>query len=148
MFSYVNPKRVNLFQTSFADQIAKLEKSKKKRRILSHGNLDSIRTFIDIKDAMKAYWTVAVKGKIGEIYNIGGKNVVSVRSVLKTLIKKSKVKIITKTDNSLLRPIDITLQIPKVKKFINDTKWKPSVSLDEALGELLNYRRKINEKKK
>ena len=29
MFSYVNPKRTNLFQTSFADQIAKLENKKK-----------------------------------------------------------------------------------------------------------------------
>ena len=25
MFSYINPKRTNLFQTSFADQISKLE---------------------------------------------------------------------------------------------------------------------------
>ncbi len=28
MFSYINPKRTNLFQTSFADQISKLEKKK------------------------------------------------------------------------------------------------------------------------
>ena len=133
MFSYVNPKRVNLFQTSFADQIAKLEKSKKKNKTLFHGNLNSIRTFIDIDDAMRAYWDVAVKGRIGEIYNIGGKSIVTVRGVLKTLLKKSRVKIKTKSIKSLLRPIDVTLQIPNVKKFTKDTKWTPSISLDLAL---------------
>jgi len=148
MFSYVNPKRVNLFQTSFADQIAKLEKSKKKNKTLFHGNLNSIRTFIDIDDAMRAYWDVAVKGRIGEIYNIGGKSIVTVRGVLKTLLKKSRVKIKTKSIKSLLRPIDVTLQIPNVKKFTKDTKWTPSISLDLALEKLINYRRIFNEKKK
>ena len=48
---------------------------------------------------------------------------------------------------SLLRPIDVTLQIPDVKKFIRDTKWKPNISLDLALEKLINYRRNINAKK-
>ncbi len=148
MFSYVNPKRVNLFQTSFADQIAKLEKSKKKNKTLFHGNLNSIRTFIDIDDAMRAYWNVALRGKVGETYNIGGKSVVTVKSVLSSLLKKSNVKIKTKLIKSLLRPIDVTLQIPDVKKFIRDTKWKPNISLDLALEKLINYRRNINAKKK
>ena len=35
MFSYINPKRTNLFQTSFADQISKLEIKKKRRLFVS-----------------------------------------------------------------------------------------------------------------
>ena len=92
MFSYVNPKRTNLFQTSFADQIAKLENRKKKNKTLFHGNLNSIRTFTDIDDAMKAYWLVAKRGKLGEIYNIGGKSVVSVKNVLAFFTKKKLCK--------------------------------------------------------
>ena len=148
MFSYVNPKRTNLFQTSFADQIAKLENKKKMNKTLFHGNLNSIRTFMDVDDAMKAYWLVAKRGKIGEIYNIGGKSVVSVKNVLAFLLKKSYVKIKTKIDKSLLRPVDVTLQIPNVKKFTKDTKWKPIISLEYSLQKLLNYRRKKNELKK
>ena len=148
MFSYVNPKRVNLFQTSFADQISRLEKTNSKNKILFHGNLNSIRTFIDIDDAMKAYWRVATNGKIGEIYNIGGNSVVSVKNVLNSLLKKSSSRIKTKIDKSLLRPIDVTLQIPKVKKFINDTKWRQKISLETSLQKLIDYRRKINEKKR
>ena len=148
MFSYVNPKRTNLFQTSFADQIAKLENEKKINKTLFHGNLNSIRTFTDIDDAMKAYWLVAKRGKIGEIYNIGGKSIVSVKNVLAFLLRKSYVKIKTKVDKSLLRPFDVTLQIPNVKKFSKDTMWKPKISLENSLQKLLNYRRKKNEIKK
>jgi GDP-4-dehydro-6-deoxy-D-mannose reductase len=146
MFSYINPKRKNLFQTSFADQIAKLEFSKSNKKTLFHGNLNSIRTFVDINDAMQAYWLVAIKGKIGEIYNIGGNTIISVKTILKKLMKLSKVKIETKVDKSLLRPVDVTLQIPDSKKFIKHTKWKPKMDLENSLNKLLMYRRKINNK--
>ena len=87
MFSYINSRRNNLFQTAFADQIVKIEKGKAK--ILRHGNLNSIRTFVDIDDAMEAYWLAAKKGKIGEVYNIGGNKTISVKQflMLKNLIK-------------------------------------------------------------
>ena len=148
MFSYINPKRTNLFQTSFADQIAKLEKKKSKKKYLYHGNLKSIRTFIDINDAMKAYWIVAKRGKIGEIYNIGGDTVVTVGGILKSLLNLSHSRIKTKVDKSLIRPLDVTLQIPDSKKFFKDTKWKPKTNLDKSLKSLINFRRKLNSGKK
>tara|TARA_A100001011_G_C14237021_1_gene811498 strand:- start:439 stop:1425 length:987 start_codon:yes stop_codon:yes gene_type:complete len=148
MFSYVNPKRTNLFQTSFADQIIKYELKNNSKKFLFHGNLNSVRTFIDIKDAMRAYWMVAIKGKIGRIYNIGGKEVVTVKNVLNKLIKISNSKIKTKLDKKLLRPVDVTLQIPSSKKFTNDTNWRPKISLNQSLINLLDYRRKKNYEKK
>ena len=52
MFSYTNSRRFTLFQSAFAKQIALIENNKIK--YLKHGNLKSIRTFIDIDDAMNA----------------------------------------------------------------------------------------------
>ena len=90
MFSYTNARRKNLFQTHFASQIAEIERGRKS--ILMHGNLKSKRTFVDIYDAMEAYWLAATKGKIGEIYNIAGNDTISVNVFLKKLIKLSKKK--------------------------------------------------------
>ncbi len=70
MFTYLNPRRTNLFASNWANQIALIESGKKK--LLHHGNLKSIRTILDMQNAMEAYWLTAKKGKIGEIYNIGG----------------------------------------------------------------------------
>tara|TARA_B100000965_G_scaffold404062_1_gene433775 strand:- start:2858 stop:3820 length:963 start_codon:yes stop_codon:yes gene_type:complete len=142
MFSYTNARRMNLFQTSFANQISQIEKKKKK--ILTHGNLQSVRTFVDIDDAMNAYWLAAKKGKIGEIYNIGGNKIISVGEFLKELILLSKVKIKSKINKKLLRPQDVTLQIPKTSKFKTDTGWKPRVSFKVSVKKLLNECRKLN----
>ena len=57
MFSYTNARRKNLFMSSFAKQIAKIERGEIKN--LKHGNLNSIRCFQDIEDAMNAYWLTA-----------------------------------------------------------------------------------------
>jgi GDP-4-dehydro-6-deoxy-D-mannose reductase len=140
MFSYTNARRNNLFQTSFASQIAKIEVGKAKN--LKHGNLESIRTFVDIDDAMEAYWLTAKKGKVGEIYNIGGNKIVSVKQFLKELIKLARCKIKCSVDKKLLRPQDVTLQIPDVRKFNKDTGWKPRVSFKDSVKKLLDECRK------
>ena len=140
MFSYTNARRNDLFQTAFANQIANIERGKKK--ILIHGNLNSVRNIIDINDAMEAYWLAAKRGKIGEIYNISGKKVITVGNYLKELKKLSYVKIKSKIDKKLLRPVDVTLQIADAKKFIRDTHWSPKISFEKSMEKLLEECRK------
>ena len=140
MFSYINARKNYLFQTSFAKQIVDIEKGKKKT--LLHGNLNSVRNVIDITDAMEAYWLAAKRGKIGEIYNISGKKVITVGNYLKELKKLSYVKIKSKIDKKLLRPVDVTLQIADAKKFIRDTHWSPKISFEKSMEKLLEECRK------
>ena len=140
MFSYINARKNYLFQTSFAKQIVDIERGKKK--ILTHGNLNSVRNIIDITDAMEAYWLTAKRGRIGEIYNISGNKVISVGNYLRELKKLSNVKIKCKIDKKLLRPVDVTLQIANTKKFIRDTHWSPKISFEESVEKLLDECRK------
>ena len=49
------------------------------------------------------------------------------------------VKLITKLDKNLLRPTDVTLQIPDISKFVKHTNWSAKYSFDESLKYLLNY---------
>jgi len=140
MFSYTNARRKNLFQTSFAMQIARCEN--KLQKTMRHGNLDSVRTFVDIDDAMEAYWLTATKGKIGEIYNICGNKVISVNDYLIELLKLSKTKIKTVLDKSLLRPQDVDVQIANSTKFKKQTGWKAKVSFKKSVKKLLEECRK------
>jgi len=135
MFTYFNGRRNNLFASSFADQIVKIENGKQKT--LFHGNLESQRTILDIRDAMEAYYLAAIKGLPGQIYNIGGHNKATVRQILKSLIKMSKKKIVSKVDKKLLRPKDIKFQVPDSTKFIKQTNWKQKYKVDESLDYLL-----------
>ena len=145
MFSYTNARRKNLFQTAFANQIIKIKN--KKQKILSHGNLDSIRTFIDINDAMDAYWLAATKGRIGEIYNIGGDKIISVRNFLKKLCSIAKLKIKSRLNKELLRPKDVTLQITDSKKFRKHTGWRPKVKFEDSVKNLLSSCEQLQKQK-
>lgn len=137
MFAYTNPRRHDLFATAFAYQIANIEAGR--QAVLAHGNLDSIRTLIDVRDAMETYWIACDYCVPGEVYNIGGKSILSVGQFLDEL-KKHALKVIPCfQDNNLLRPIDVTKQIPDTSKFDNITGWKPRYSLDESIEFLLNY---------
>lgn len=137
MFTYINPRRGDLFATAFARQVARIEKGEQK--ILYHGNLNSVRTIIDVRDAAEAYWLAVTKAKIGEIYNIGGTTTVTVGDFLKTLKKLARREIKSQVDKRLLRPSDVTLQIPDVRKFIKDTGWRPHYSFEASLKFLLDH---------
>jgi GDPmannose 4,6-dehydratase/GDP-4-dehydro-6-deoxy-D-mannose reductase len=142
MFAYINPRRADLFATAFARQVARIEAGLQKE--LLHGNLDSVRTMIDVRDAMEAYWVAILKCQPGEIYNIGGNTTISVGEFLELLKKHSKVPIPTRQDPALLRPADVTLQIPDVTKFTQATNWRPKVTFEESVKDLLEeWRRRI-----
>lgn len=144
MFAYLNPRRTDLFATSFARQIARIERGLQKE--LLHGNLDSVRTLIDVRDAMESYWVALVCCEAGEVYNIGGTTTLTVGDFLNKLISLSHVEIPTRLDPDLLRPTDVTLQIPNVDKFTQATGWKPNYSFDESMVYLLDYWRAETEK--
>lgn len=143
MFAYINPRRRDLFATSFAYQIARIERGYQGH--LAHGNLDSIRTIIDVRDAMRSYWLASEKCSYGEVYNIGGKDVLSVGEFLNILIKHAKVPIRSVQDSNLLRPVDVTKQICDTTKFDTLTGFVPEYTLDQSVEFLLDYcRNKIN----
>ena len=137
MFAYFNPRRADLFATSFARQVALIEAGKQKE--LLHGNLDSVRTMIDVRDAMNSYWQAALFCEPGEAYNIGGPKVITVGEFLNILKSMAKTEIPTRINPDLLRPSDVTLQIPDISKFVAATNWEAKYSFEESIEHLLNY---------
>ena len=144
MFAYFNPRRVDLFATSFARQVAMIERGEQQE--LVHGNLDSVRTLIDVRDAMRAYWDAVLYCEPGEAYNIGGQTTISVGEFLEMLKTLSTAPILSRVDPKLLRPSDVTLQIPCTDKFVQATSWEPHYSFEESVEHLLSYWRKETEK--
>jgi len=140
MFTHTGERRGEVFVVSnFSKQIAEIEAGLREP-VIKVGNLDSIRTFLDVKDAVKAYWLMVNKCPSGEVYNIGGKETMTVKEMLDKLLKLSKVKNIkVEVDPARLRPSDVTLQIPCIDKFSQATGWQPEIKFDKTLENTLNY---------
>lgn len=149
MFTHTGPRRGDVFaESTFAKQIAMIEKELIPP-VVKVGNLNSLRTIADVRDAVRAYYLLVTHHPIaGEFYNIGGTYSCSVADLLNYLIslsfKKDKIKI--EVDQERLRPIDADLQIPDTSKFEKHTGWKPQVSFEKTMEDLLNYwRSRVNQ---
>ena len=150
MFTHTGPRRGDVFaESSFAKQIAMIE-NKLIEPVIKVGNLDSLRTIADVRDAVKAYYLLVTKNPIaGEYYNIGGKHTCTIRDVLDYLVSLStmKDKIKIQIDPSRLRPVDADLQIPNTEKFTKHTGWEPEISFEQTMSDLLNSWRDLIKQK-
>jgi len=140
MFTHTGPRRGSVFVVSnFARQIAAIEEGLKKP-VIKVGNLNSVRTFTDVRDAVHAYWLLVNKCPAGEVYNIGGVETMTIKEMLNMLIKMStNKKIKVQVDQKRLRPSDVTLQIPSTDKFRKETGWKPKIKFEKTLQDTLEY---------
>jgi GDP-mannose 4,6-dehydratase len=141
MFTHTGPRRGDVFaESTFAKQIAMIEIGLIPP-IVKTGNLDSLRTFADVRDAVRAYYMlVTVNPTPGAYYNIGGTYTCSVKEMLDVLLAKSTVRNITvETDPERLRPIDADLQVPNTAKFKAVTGWEPVISFEKTMDDLLQY---------
>jgi len=142
MFTHTGPRRGDVFaESTFAKQIAMIEKGLIPP-VVKTGNLQSLRTFADVRDAVRAYYMlVTVKPIPGEYYNIGGTYHCTIGEMLEHLIsistKKGKIQI--EADPKRLRPIDADLQVPDTRKFQSHTGWKPEIRFEKTMQDLLDY---------
>lgn len=141
MFTHTGPRRGDVFaESTFAKQIAMIECGQIPP-VVKTGNLDSLRTWADVRDAVRAYYMLVTVNPIpGAYYNIGGSYTCSVRDMLDTLIGMSTVKNIhVETDPERLRPIDADLQVPDTTKFKKHTGWEPEIPFEKTMNDLLDY---------
>jgi len=151
MFTHTGPRRGDIFaESTFAKQIAMIEKELIPP-VVKTGNLNSLRTWTDVRDAVRAYYLLVTNNPIpGEYYNIGGTFSCSVGEMLDHLISISTYKdtIKVETELSRIRPLDADLQIPDIRKFRAHTGWAPQIPFETTMRDLLDYWRKRVEKGK
>ncbi len=142
MFTHTGPRRGDVFmESTFAKQIALIE-ADFIDPIISVGNLESVRTIADVRDAVRAYYLLVNSKDIapGGYFNIGGSYTTTVKDILEKLINLSNRNDIEyKIDPSRIRPIDADLQIPCTEKFKSLTGWSPVYTFEETMADLLNY---------
>ena len=63
----------------------------------------------------------------------------TIGDALNSLLSFSSTKFEIRVDPKLLRPSDVTLQIPCTDKFRDETGWTPEIPLEKTLEDMLNY---------
>lgn len=142
MFTHSGPRRGDVFaESSFAKQIAMIEQGLIPP-VVKAGNLQSLRTWSDVRDAVYAYYLLVTVNPIpGECYNIGGTYSCTVGEMLKYLISISthNGSISIEQEPERMRPLDADLQVPDTSKFKAHTGWEPKIPFEKTMQDLLEY---------
>lgn len=145
MGTHSGPRRSDVFfESTLAKQIALIEAGYQ-QPVVQLGSLDSIRTFQDARDAVRAYYLLALeseKGNIlpGEAFNIAGEEAFKLTEIVDLLLKmstRSDIKIETCFDR--LRPIDADYQMFDNTKIKAAIDWAPIISVESMLQDLLDH---------
>lgn len=142
MFTHTGPRRGDVFaESTFAKQIAMIE-AEMIPPVVKTGNLESLRTWSDVRDAVRAYFMLVTENPIpGEYYNIGGTFSCTVGDMLKHLVSLSACadSITVETEQARLRALDADLQVPDTTKFHEHTGWTPTIPFEKTMQDLLDY---------
>ena len=140
MFTHTGPRRGDVFaESSFAKQIAMIETGLLEPPI-KVGNLNSLRTVADVRDAVRAY-VMALRQDLpkGEVYNIGGDHTCTVGEILNALQGAAGSDYPIEVDPARLRPVDADNQVPDCSKFKAATGWEPMIAFEKTMADLMAY---------
>ena len=166
LFNHESPRRGETFVTKkIVQALCKIKNNLQNTLYL--GNLDAKRDWGHAKDYCEAMWKILQQKKPEDFVIATGKQV-SIRQFINFVCKKINLKIawkgkglkehavnldtkkiIIKCDKNYYRPLDVETLLGNAKKARKKLKWKPKISLDRLISDMINFElRKINENKK
>lgn len=146
-FNHIGPKQRSTFVAAdFAKRIAEMEINRKKTELMV-GNLEAKRDFTDVRDIVKAYYQLLLKGEKGELYNVGSGNSYNIQYLLDILLSLATIDIEIRKDPKRLRPSDVPIVECDNTKLSQLTDWEPKFKLEDTLKDILDFwREKVSKK--
>jgi len=104
---------------------------------LSVGNLTPRRDFTDVRDVVRAYRLLVVRGEAGEAYNVCSGRDVMVAELVDRMMAIAGVRLTLEPDPALLRPVDVPVLRGDASKLHALTGWQPEVAIEQTLADVL-----------
>lgn len=138
-FNHAGPRQDSSFVTSsFARQIAEIEAGRREP-VLRVGNLDARRDLTDVRDTVRAYEILAVKGQLARPYNVCSGVAHRVGDVLEMLLGMARIRVEVQTDPERMRPSDNPLVLGDPSRIQNETGWRAEIPIVQTLSDLLDW---------
>jgi GDP-4-dehydro-6-deoxy-D-mannose reductase len=138
-FNHAGPRQSAAYVTSsFARQIAEIEAGLREP-VLRVGNLETERDVTDVRDTVRAYRLVVLRGAPARPYNVCSGRAYRVRDLLDSLTRLSRIPIRVETDPERLRPSDNPIIAGDRSRISAETGWQPRIPIERTLDDLLHY---------
>jgi len=124
--------------SSFARQIARAEAGLAPPTI-NVGNLDSVRDFTDVRDAVRACRLIADRRHAGQVFHVCTGHETAISEVLDLLLAMSECEISIEVDGDRVRASDIPWMVGDPSRIEAAAGWRAEIPLEQTLRDLLNW---------
>jgi GDP-4-dehydro-6-deoxy-D-mannose reductase len=135
-FFVVGPGRGSNVFVDFAKRIVEIERGDADS--LGVGNLSAVRDLVDVRDAVRAIWTIAEKGDAGAVYNLCTGQPHTIREALDIMLKFASTPVRVDTDKTTFRPLD-TPRLVGDSSRLRGLGWTPEIPLEQTLADILQF---------
>jgi GDP-4-dehydro-6-deoxy-D-mannose reductase len=137
-FNHSGPgQRADFVVPSLASQVA--EAARQGGGKLLVGNLEAKRDLTDVRDVVRAYRLLALKGTPGEAYNVCRGQSVQISEVLEELVRICGARLEVEVDPARFRPAEIPDISGDPTRLKEATGWEPEIDLSTTLADVLQF---------
>ena len=115
-----------------------IEIENRRRLSLAVGNLEAVRDFLDVRDAVEALLLLAERGQPGEAYNVCSGTGTSVSGLLQAVIAAADVRAEVCQDPKLCRPLDDPVTVGD-RSLLSALGWQPRATITEMVRDTLDF---------
>jgi GDP-4-dehydro-6-deoxy-D-mannose reductase len=142
-FNHTGPRQSPAFAApALARQFALIEAGKSEP-VVHAGNLDARRDLTDVRDTVRAYELLMAHGRPGLAYNVCSGVAYAIREILEGLQARVTIPVRIEIDPSRLRPNDTPVLVGDPERLHAVSGWRPEISFDRMLDDLLDYWRGV-----
>jgi GDP-4-dehydro-6-deoxy-D-mannose reductase len=135
-FNHAGPRQSPRYVlATLAKQVVEVERGLKDR--VEVGNLEVVRDYTDVRDVVRAYRLLALRGRAGEIYNLGSGVGLKLADALRRLTEMASRPVEVRVDPARVRPVDLPLLVADASKLREAVGWAPAFPIDRTLRDML-----------
>jgi GDP-4-dehydro-6-deoxy-D-mannose reductase len=125
------------FVPGFASRIARAEQDVHGGDEIAVGNLNSVRDFTDVRDVVRAYRLLVVRGEPGTAYNVCSGVGVRIGDLATQLLERARRPLHLRVDPELVRPVEVPEFVGDPGRLVRATGWTRTHPLTTTLDDVL-----------
>jgi GDP-4-dehydro-6-deoxy-D-mannose reductase len=126
----------SMLTTTLAAQVAQIANGRGPA-IIRVRHRDTARDYTDVRDAVRAYWSILERGRHNDVYNVCSGVAVPVGQLITKLLQIAGLSAAVQETEGHAATGDIRMQAGDSSALKTATAWMPSIDLDRSLEDLL-----------
>lgn len=138
-FNHIGPWQDGRFVVpGFIGRVLELQKEGLKEGVIETGDTNIIRDFVDVRDVVKAYYQLLIKGRCGEVYNVCSGTGTALKDIISLIANEVRINVHTRINPEYIRLNDNKVMIGSPYKIADELGWKPMIPLEQTIHDMIS----------